>query len=98
MAFIQVITFQSTNVDAMRKLGDSFEKEIGADNKARRAVLAADRDNPGTYVQIVFFDSYEEAMENSNNPATQKIAAGMENIASGPPTFYNLDVIEDRQM
>jgi hypothetical protein len=98
VAFIQVITFQSSNVDDMIKLGDSFVEEIGADNKARRAVFAADRDHPGTYVQIIFFDSYEEAMENSNHPATQKIAAGMAKLADGEPTFYNLDVIEDRQM
>lgn len=98
MPFVQIIQFRSSKVDEMRKLGDQYEAEIGSDNKARRAMITEDRDNPGTYLQLVFFDSYEEAMENSNHPATQKIAEGMGKLADGEPTFYNLDVIEDRQL
>jgi hypothetical protein len=98
MAFVQIIQFQSSKIDEMRKLGDAYEKEVGSDNKARRAMITEDRDNPGTYFQMVFFDSYEEAMANSNHPATQKIAEGMGTLADGEPTFYNLDVIEDRKL
>ena len=98
MEFVQVIQFRSSNVDAMRKLGDEYEAAIGSDNKARRALITEDRDNPGTYFQLVFFDSYEEAMANSNHPATQKVAAGMGKLADGEPTFYNLNVIEDRKL
>jgi hypothetical protein len=98
MKFVQIVQFQSSKIDEVGKLGDAYEAEIGSDNKARRALLTEDRDNPGTYLQIIFFDSYEEAMANSNHPATQKIAEGMGKLADGAPTFYNLDVIEDRQL
>lgn len=98
MAFVQIIQFKSSKVDEMRKLGDAYEAEIGSDNKARRAIITEDRDHRGTYLQMVFFDSYEDAMANSNHPATQKIAEGMQKLANGEPMFYNLDVIEDRSM
>ena len=57
-----------------------------------------DRDNPGHYLNVVFFDSYDEAMKNSNSPTTQKFSEQMMALADGPPTFYNLDVVEDRDL
>ncbi len=47
-------------------------------------------------MNIVFFGSYEEAMENSSHPKVQEFASRMGSLADGPPTFYNLDVIEER--
>ncbi|MGQ0778604.1 MAG: hypothetical protein ACT4NY_30030 [Pseudonocardiales bacterium] len=44
------------------------------------------------FVQIVEFDSYESAMENSNRPETREFSAQMTKLCDGPPTFYNLDV------
>ena len=98
MTFVQIVQFQSSKIDEMKRIGDEYEKAIGSDNKARRALLTADRDQPGTYLQVIFFDSYDDAMANSNHPATQKIAEAMGNLADGEPTFYNLDVIEDRSL
>ena len=62
---------------------------------ARRRIVAEDHDNPGRYFIVVFFDSYESAMETSNHPVTQEFAQKMMALADGPPTFLNLDVIED---
>ncbi len=45
---------------------------------------------------IVFFDSYESAMENSNLPETQAFAESLAALLDGPPTFLDLDVVEDR--
>ena len=64
--------------------------------KARRIVVCANHDEPDQYMHLVFFDSHEEAMENSSHPAVQEFAGKMMAIADGPPTFYNLDVIEER--
>ena len=63
---------------------------------ARRVVLCEDRDQPGRYLQMVFFDSYESAMANSELPITQEFAGKMGALADGPPTFFNLDVVDDR--
>ena len=62
-----------------------------------RRVLCQDRDNDGRYFNIVFFDSYEEAMENSALPETDRLSKKLMSFADGPPTFYNLDVIDDQE-
>ena len=54
-----------------------------------------DRDRANTYVQIVEFPSYEEAMTNSQLPETGEIAARLTELCDGPPTFRNLDVTRD---
>jgi hypothetical protein len=96
MAFVQIIEFQTSQADEMKKLGDEWEAKAGDSSNARRRVLCQDRDNPGRHFNIVFFDSYESAMENSNNPVTQDFSQKMMALADGPPTFYNLDVVDER--
>ena len=94
--FVQVIEFDSSKRDEMQKIADEWEAAIGADSKAVRRVFCQDRDRPGHYVNIVTFDSYEEAMENSNHPVTNEFSQKMMALADGPPKFYNLDVLEER--
>jgi hypothetical protein len=96
MAFVQIIEFQTSKFDEMNKLGDRWEEAAGQGRTARRRILCQDRDQPGRYFNLVFFDSYESAMENSNQPATQEFAEKMMALADGPPTFYNLDVLDER--
>ena len=96
MGFVQIIAFNTTKIDEMRKLDAEWDARAGAETTARRGVLCEDRDNAGRYVQVVFFDSYESAMKNSELPFTQEFAAKMGALADGPPTFSNLDVLEDR--
>ena len=96
MGFVQVIEFRSSKIDEVKKLLDQWEKQAGPVGSARRVVLGADRDNPGRFLNIVFFDSYDSAMENSNLPVTQEFSQKMMALADGPPTFYNLDLIDDR--
>ena len=96
MGFVQIIEFRTSKVDEVRQVGDEWEAAAGADSKARRRVTCEDRDNPGRYFNIVFFDSYESAMENSNLPMTQEFSQKMMALTDGPSTFYNLDVIQDR--
>lgn len=98
MAFVQIIEFRSSRIDEMEQLGKEWEAAAGADSTARRRVLCADRDEPGRYFNVVFFDSYDDAMANSDMPTTQEFAQKMMGLADGPPTFYNLDVVEDRQL
>jgi hypothetical protein len=96
MPFVQIIEFRTSKLDEMEKVGDEWQAAIGADRKARRRVLCSDRDNAGRYFNIVFFDSFEEAMENSNNPVTEQFSQRMMALADGAPTFYNLDVVDDQ--
>jgi quinol monooxygenase YgiN len=92
MAFVQIIEFRSTHIDEMEAVADEWEKATEGKRTARRRILCQDRDNPGRYFNIVFFDSHEAAMENSALPETDALSKKMMELADGPPTFYNLDV------
>ena len=79
----------------MEKVGDEWQAAIGADRKARRRLLCRDREDSGRYLNIVLFDSYEEAMANSSHPVTEEFSKKMMALADGAPTFRNLDVLDD---
>jgi hypothetical protein len=97
MSFVQIIEFRpGNNLAKMQKVMDEWEAATEGKRTAQRGVLAQDRDDPGKYMQIVFFPSYEEAMKNSEMPETSKFAEKMMSLAEGPATFYNLDVVDDR--
>ena len=96
MAFVQIIEFRTAKIEAMRKIADQWEEVTAGKRTAGRRILCQDRNNADRYFNIVFFDSYESAMENSNLPETQRLSAEMMSHAAGPPTFYDLDFIEDR--
>jgi hypothetical protein len=96
MSFIQIIEFRTSKLDEVRALGDEWEAAAADDSLARRRVTCADRDDPNHLYNIVFFDSYEEAMKNSALPATTEFADRMMKLADGPPTFHNLDVVDDK--
>lgn len=96
MSFIQIIESRTTDIDAMLALDSEWEAASEGKRTARRSIVTRDRNDPGRYFIIVFFDSYESAVENSKLPETQEFAAKAAALAEGPPTFIDLDVIEDR--
>lgn len=91
--FVQVIEFQSSRVDELRELGEKYRTERSGSGPVRGTVTA-DRDRPGTYLNIVEFESWEEAQANSEDPRTQEFAKSMGELCDGPPRFYNLDVVD----
>lgn len=97
MAFVQVIEFRTGKINEMEAVGDEWEKATEGKRKVRRRYLAEDRDTPGRYFNIVFFDSYEEAMQNSALPETDALSKKMMGLADGPATFYNLEVRDARE-
>jgi hypothetical protein len=93
--FVQIIEYRSSRFDEMQKVAAEWEA-AGSDAGPGRVVICADRDDPGRYLNIVFFDSYEQAMENSAKAETGEFAQRMMALADGPPTFHNLDVVDER--
>ena len=96
MAFIQIIEFHTDDIDGIRQAGEEYEAQVADDNLVRRRVITQDRNDPSRHLLMVFFDSYESAMENSNRPETSAIAEKMASLVDGPPTFHDLDVVDDR--
>ena len=96
MSFIQVMQFQTSKIDEIRAAADEWDKATEGKRTVERSVMCEDRDNPGHYTIIVFFDSYEDAMQNSALPETDALSKKTVALGDGPPTFLNLDVIEER--
>jgi hypothetical protein len=96
MSFVQVFEFRTSDLDAVRQADEEWRRGTEGKRTVRREILAADHNQPGRYFAIVFADSWESAMENSNLPETQAAAEKYMALADGPPVFYDLDVLEDR--
>ena len=91
--FIQIIEYTTSRADEVRALGEKMRADRAGDTGGpSRVTVTEDRDRPGTFRTIAEFESYETAMKNSNDPATQEFAAAMNELIDGQPTFYNLDV------
>lgn len=97
MAFLQIIELKTSRIEEVEALIDEFRKRTEGKRTATRATLTEDRDNPGTFVQLVEFPSYEEAMENSALPETAELAGNLRELCDEAPVFRNLDVrrVED---
>lgn len=65
---------------------------LGPDRTTRWSLLCADRDRPDTYVAIVEFPDYEQAMANSDDPSTGVFLKELPEICRDAPEFRNLDV------
>jgi hypothetical protein len=95
--FVQIIEYRTSKFAEMQTVGEEWEKATEGKRKTLRRMLCQDRDNSGRYFNVVFFDSHEAAMENSALPDTEKFSKKMMSLADGPPTFYNLDVVDIRE-
>ena len=96
MAFIQIIEFKTSDIAGVRAVDNEWFAATEGKRTARRQIVARDHNDPDRYFAMVFFDSYESAMANSNLAETQAFAEKYAAATEGGPTFYDLDVIDDR--
>ena len=62
--------------------------------KSMKTIITEDRDRPGTYLSINEFESYEAAMEQSNNPLLSEFAQKLSELMTGR-RFRNLNVLNE---
>jgi hypothetical protein len=96
MAFIQIIDSRTTKPEEISALDEQYVKDTAGRGTYRRSIVCRDRNDPDRYLTLVFFDSHEDAMRNSELPETQALAEKMGALVDGPPAFIDLDVVEDR--
>ena len=96
MAFIQIIEGHTSRGDELEALSADLEDRTEGRFTVRRSIRTQDREDPSHFMVIVFFDSYESAMENSNLPETQEFAEKQAALVDGPMTFRDFDVIDER--
>jgi len=98
MAFIQVIEFTTTRPDEVEALVGEWRTKTEGRRTAQRGTFTQDRERPNTYIQIVEFPSYENAMANSDLPETAAFAERLGQLCDGPMLFRNLDVRSVEEM
>jgi hypothetical protein len=97
MAFIQIMEVTTPDISGLQQISSEWQTATEGKRSARRQIVTRDRKNPDRYLVLVFFDSYESAMQNSNLPETQAFAQRFQQ-AAGEATFHDLDVISDTEL
>lgn len=98
MEFVQIMEFQTSQLDQVKALDQKWQQETEGKRTATSMMITQDRDRPGTYLWIIGFPSYEAAQRNNDLPETQQIAEAMTKATDGPASFRNLDVMEKRDL
>jgi hypothetical protein len=93
--FVQLIEYKTSKPDEVAALMDEWVTATEGKRTPTRELTGQDRDDSGTYIQIVEFPSYEEAMRNSELPETGKFAEQIQALCDGPAIFRNLDVVRE---
>lgn len=98
MAFIQMIEITTTRPDEVEALVDEWRTKTAGRRTAQRGTFTKDGERPNTFIQIVEFPSYEDAMANSDLPETASFAQRLGQLCEGPMLFRNLDVRRVEEM
>ena len=85
--------FSGSPEDADQALKQYIEKADGR-SYARKATICVDRDNPETLIQLIEFDSWEEAKKNNELEITNDDHEETQD-SFGEITFRNLDVFAE---
>jgi hypothetical protein len=93
MAFVQIIEMTTTKVPEIEGLMNEWMAATAGRRSASRSLLTKDRERPDTFLQVVEFPSYEEAMANSALPETTAFAEKLSALCVSGPTFRNLDLV-----
>ena len=93
MSFLQIITFATDRLDEFVALEHAWSEETTGRRTNVGAQVFADRDRPGHYVALDWFDSHESAMVNSQLPATDAFARQAAELATDGPVFHNLQPV-----
>ena len=94
--FVQIIEWKTSRIDDVRALQDEYRgTQTDVQGGPLSITVTSDRDRPDTFLTLVHFADYDAAMANSARPETSDFAQKMAALCDGPPTFYNLDVVEE---
>lgn len=98
MAFVQLMEYRTSKPEEVKRVTEEWESATRGTRTARRVVTLKHHDEPDRYCEMVFFDSYDAAMENSKLPQTQDFANQHQRLVDGDVDYTDLDVVEDREL
>jgi len=95
MKFMQIIEYKTSRFDEVSRIMDDWMAQTTGRRAMGSAATGRDRDTADTYIEVVTFPSYEEAMRNNDLPETNAFAEKMMELCDGPAIFRNLDVVRE---
>jgi hypothetical protein len=95
MKFLQVIEYTTSRPEEASRLVDEWVARTAGRRTATHGYTGRDRDRPNSYLDVIVFSSYEEAIKNNELPETKAMAEGFLKLCDAPPIFHNLDVARD---
>ncbi|HUD69738.1 MAG TPA: hypothetical protein VMQ40_05835 [Acidimicrobiales bacterium] len=95
MAFVQVMTYKTEHRAEMDAALRRWLEDTEDVRRARKRLLLRDRDAVDCYMEVVFFDSYEDALHNSWLPATTMLSKEFERLTVDGFQFRDFDVVAD---
>jgi hypothetical protein len=98
MKFVQLVEFRTSRYDEVAALMDEWVARTEGERTAQWSMTTRDRETSDTYIEVVLFPSYEDAMRNSELPETDAFAEKIKALCDGPPVFRNLDVVREDEL
>ena len=95
MKYVQLVEYATSKPEEVDQLMSDWVAATDGKRTAMRSVTGKDRDRANSFVEIVEFPSYEEAMRNSQLPETIAFADKVTALCDSGPTFRNLDVVRE---
>jgi quinol monooxygenase YgiN len=93
--FVQIIDFETERMEEMRDLVQEADKRAaGSSGGPTHRLVLQDRNTPNRFLVVMEFESYEDAMRNSNDPETTRMAERLAAMCTRPPSFTDCDVRE----
>lgn len=98
MTFVQLMEYRTSKPDEVREVLREWERVTAGRRSARRILSTQHHGDSGRRCELVFFDSYDAARENSQLPETDEYARKLRSLVDGELTFLDLDVVEDQEL
>ncbi|MEG8280865.1 hypothetical protein [Streptomyces sp. AHA2] len=99
MKFVQIIDFETERLEEMQQtVAEAGQRNAGRSGGPTRSMLLKDRDKPHRYLALIEFDSFEEAMRNSDDPETSRMAERLDALSIGERRYTNCDVVDERDL
>jgi quinol monooxygenase YgiN len=97
MTFVQLVEveIETDKIDEVLAEAERWFEETDGRRTQLRELITRDRNDPNRFVVIVFFDSYDSAVKNSELPETRRWAKVVESLTTSI-SYRDLDVIDER--
>ncbi|MEW2386586.1 hypothetical protein AB0873_31805 [Micromonospora sp. NPDC047707] len=98
MVFVQLIDYHTDRPEEVDRLLSTWITSSTGVRAARRTRVCRDRHESTHYIEIIEFDSREDAAANSNLPETRAVHAAFAPLCTDGPRFIDLDVQRDERL